>query len=322
MFEESEHMPVQVHGIGPRNPEGMTIDSTTIAAEFLTLPDEVLQNIAVRSGVLGTLALSASARTVNVLCASETVWRQLCAAVWPNRSAAAAAWAQIDTQSIEHSLDSRSCRPADDSWRRMFRQRCIATPGWQVLCPMYDLAIVLAHEPRRCTTWVTNLGFVLLEIDYARAELNLHCDHRGRAQDAEFARVWKAVFALLSSDAQTAQQVEACALSANEGLDEWYALAEAGGGHEHPLLVWAFRTLSALLVLGDGFAQGKHPVGEAIEKGKQVLERSIKSLNEEGCDLSMSAAKRSGLVAQRPGHWWWRLPEPRYVSGGCPLISR
>ena len=54
------------------------------------------------------------------------------------------------------------------------------------------------------------------------------------------------------------------------------------------------------------------------------LDEDLISLQQEGCDLSVTAAQRSMAAIGPVGaeHWWWWFDPPCYVSGGCPLIPR
>lgn len=305
------------------------------------LPDEIVLLILAFANPIDVLACSQCSKVHRRLTLAESMWRSQSLSCWPQLGAAAAAWATLSAGYSQRSLDARVSKPADGSWRRMFRHRIRSTPGWSVLCPMYDRAVVLAHQRQRAAgqSWIAQLAFLLLEIDDARTKLRLPTGVRAFRADVEYCRVSCATMALLTRrDASPEPELLAFGERTARALDDWYDLAESGdlGSQQHPLLLSAFRALSAVLVLCDAleaFLRMRDAVAECkgvdcsgsvretLESVRLQLETSVRSLKEEGCDLSVSPNHRPGLVATRGGHWWWRCTEPRYVSGGCPLIG-
>lgn len=309
-----------------------------------TLPDELLVHMLSLSNVTSTRQLAGCARLFSGLVASEVVWRAHCLRAWPQLVQAAAAWSRLPPGSTQRATDSRVV-PPPDGWRRMFRERAHETPGWQVLCPLYDSAIVLAHEQEPPRAWVGKLGLILASIDTSRVKLGLPSRRPAFQCDAEYCRCICSVIALLTLEAaQTADAINAYGEDAQVRLDEWYDLAEAGQPcQEHPLLLSSFGAMSELLLLQDatylaeirGWDEQLSPlpefgcvrrsdvndVADALGAAIGRLERSVKSLQAEGCDLSISAARRPGMISTQRRHWWWRMQEPCFVSGGCPLIA-
>ena len=90
--------------------------------------------------------------------------------------------------------------------------------------------------------------------------------------------------------------------------------------------------LSALSDLFDSFvgAPWLETAAEVREAARRLrgaiarLDEDLISLQQEGCDLSVTAAQRSMAAIGPVGaeHWWWWFDPPCYVSGGCPLIPR
>lgn len=59
-----------------------------------------------------------------------------------------------------------------------------------------------------------------------------------------------------------------------------------------------------------------------LDEAVRGLDAAIKSLHDEGCDMSVTSAQKTTHAAGTPtSHWWWKLEPPCMVSGGCPLIQ-
>ena len=91
------------------------------------------------------------------------------------------------------------------------------------------------------------------------------------------------------------------------------------------LLVSAFVNRSALEAVQMELVVTKEVNPQRLSVAIAAIDQSIRSLSQEGCDLSLTRAQRDAAVVGRaecgnPTHWWWRLEAPCYVSGGNPFI--
>ena len=111
-------------------------------------------------------------------------------------------------------------------------------------------------------------------------------------------------------------------------LDAWY---DNNNNNEPALLLRFLAARSALhairhmqQVARRRFGQASCPFEdtEALEAALSRADASVRSLHEEGCDLSVTAVQlRTHGPGVPPSHWWWQLEAPAYVSGGNPLIA-
>ena len=59
---------------------------------------------------------------------------------------------------------------------------------------------------------------------------------------------------------------------------------------------------------------------EALDVRERL--RELKSLHDEGCDMSVTSAQKTAHAALAPAsHWWWKFEPPIFCSAGCPLIQ-
>lgn len=308
---------------------------------LLDLPDEVLILLLFHVGVDGTLAAAQCCHGVSAVTQSDVLWKFLCGNSWPDWTDARSLWMILCASSSGFAWDVYPDMKGA-SWRELYEQRVRACGvGWRRLLPLYDRCLLKAHRlvpttieadhHDMATAAVVGSSAVVAErawsIEYCELLLDLEVELREAAHQQMSAqrrsshREWARCLELSQSAEQLTRAADTLARESGAALDEWYELLEAGmAGSEQcwRRLLAAFRGLSALTVMrryvsDDGASE--HAIREAAQRVSTV----VRSLQSEGCDLSLPAFRRPAC-AQWPGHWWWSCPEPTFISGGCPFI--
>jgi hypothetical protein len=271
---------------------------------LITLPEELVRTILVGAGDIGTAAVAQTCRVLCAVAKDEDLWEDLVCLAWPHLVEAARKVKRWDT-----------CPPVD-GWRRMHHRRVTeAGPAWRRLCPLHDHILLHAHEDPTAE-WLGEHGAMLLRVDAVVRQLGV------RSERSPAHLRWRLCLAAAHGDDRLARAAAASADECCRELDEWYDQLQAGStGCERgwPLLHRAFGGLSALATSLRYVAAGSenaHALALAVERVCEL----VRSLQSEGCDLSIIPAPRRPAHAAWPDHWWWRCPEPTFVSGGCPLI--
>ena len=315
---------------------------------FTSLPLELVMLILQATGdAVPVLACTSTCRTLAALPSNgERLWQHLCEQAWPwlatPRSVPAAHLAVFPPP----------------SWRELHRSRVrgarldTAGNGWRELLNLYDHSTLVATERR--AGWVVELGTLLLRIERVEHRFARRASpcpdacgdvtpvgmseamHWGETVRQEMHRGINDVLTLAGARALAvpglAPPTDPSARSVVDQLDEWHEMISEGAPpmsaraeEAARLLVSAFVNRSALqaavemelVILGD--------FGGRLNAAIRAIDESIRSLRQEGCDLSLTRAQRDAAVVGRaeygnPTHWWWRLEAPCYVSGGNPFI--
>ena len=326
----------------------VAIDAPFAAAVLSDLPDELLQQILIATNCAQTVVACAQVcSTWASLARSEELWEVLYTTSWP--------LAHRLPHALPASLDS-ACNPwlktkeCASSWRMCHRARCLGTPAgtWRKLLPLYDESVLLAAE--RPGGWIGRLGSVLLRIRNTRkvmetgkwpAVANPHevegvCWLRSfnealmRPQAVDellaFAGGMDALAAAAlprpSGRVETAEEEVMRRGGISAWLDEWYD----NNNNNAPALLLRFLAGRSALQEIFGFKAWNLLAApgslNALSLALGRVDASIRSLHQEGCDLSVTAAQQITHAAGVPiSNWWWRLEAPAYGSGGTLFIA-
>lgn len=339
-------------------PKKMTEEASCQMRFLSDLPDEVLGLILVSADdVAHVMNFAAASHRFHSLAQAETIWRDICWKTWPQlgveRERAPSHLQRLPPARWKQLFQARVRCAECTAWRVLLplydQSLHVATTrpeGWVVALATHLLHIERVRARHSLQKLVGH------EIPY--------WDHTGeeRMRDSEglawagamlsaLLRGCTAVLACAGDDdalaahaATTGEDLaEMRARSVGRQLDAWHELVDSGYGasvtvacqmreEAMVILLHVFEVRSALEVICE-MLYATHPVTTAYEQltaALAVIDENITSLRLEGCDLSVTTAQRSttaigAIVASSKEHWWWRIQEPTYVSGGCPLIS-
>ena len=324
-----------------------------------TLPEELLESLLLpHCGAAAAVQVAKCSQALRGLVAtSDRLWQSLCEKEWSELHAVASVTEEIDDLATDGRRQQwwGGPNPPKAAWREFFSRKYCAYDKNLTLSRQYDHIVVLLHRRSNLADdWLEQLGWTLAEMLLARSKVSerryLLLPQTPSSANVHLPQIlsWRCPYPWLTNrhademvDAAVALSTEACAL-----LDAWYELAGQGGishsSESRRDLLRAFRALSALHALTwchvdlSGPLVGLNPasheqpwqakrgqLARALKACTGRVAHTIRSMREEGCDISIPASVRPACVvgpAAARTHWWWHCPEPTFVSGGCPLI--
>ncbi|KAL1523127.1 hypothetical protein AB1Y20_018083 [Prymnesium parvum] len=285
-------------------------------ARMDALPDDLLLLCLSRLCEADLSRCASVSRCFARVCAADELWRHVCRRRWP----------QLGSSPRFATVYSPLC--ASGSWRALHQCRA-TTPRWREVCFRLDLSLH-AVGAGRAEDWPESLASTLSALAGVMSS--------GVASEEE--RAWAVGLAaqLGAAEAPLLGALGVWARALEGRLDEWFEAAAAHTPHAAAsTLVEARRRMaeallavltgrSALAVLEDALlsetVRAELPGFEKLWRDAGLphaiyrVDVSLESFKLEGCNLSVSAARR--LPGVPMSHWWWWLQPPIFVSGGNP----
>ena len=335
---------------------------TTMDAErrsLVDLPDELLSAIFVVADEQAVLACARVCAAWAPLVASEELWAHHCSRRWPLlQQLGGAPGLRYPPPSWRQLHRNRVVNAPPGTWRTLpslYDQTLLIAselkPGWITSLGPLLLRVAGLRKLHGLEPWLTEIDNdshepAFEELAWLR---NLHgallgrrslCELLAYAGDRHALEELRVLLEELRADGGGGDGSGELDAELDRGgmmswLDAWY---DSGASEELLQFLSGRSSLEAVRVLlrhclYSGWVLDERTAEESrtaaaveaclrLDGSLRLLDAAIKSLHDEGCDMSVTSAQKTAHAAGAPtSHWWWRLEPPCMVSGGCPLIQ-
>tara|TARA_B110001452_G_scaffold36048_1_gene27668 strand:+ start:89 stop:1093 length:1005 start_codon:yes stop_codon:yes gene_type:complete len=320
------------------------------------LPDELLSAIFVAADEEAVLACARVCAAWAALAASEELWAQHCLRRWPLlEKLGGAPGSRYPPPSWRQLHRSRVINAPPGTWRTLLslydQSKLTATqqePGWiRSLGPLL-LRVAGVSKLHGVSTWPKQTAPSTRlpckpaseELEWLRHMNRALINRRAVRTLLAYAGDRHALEELRADDGGGDGSSELDAEIDRGGLmwwlDAWY---DSGDPEEYLTFLAGRSTLEVLRVLlkhceaspwviekdlpsATTFMVETFEACSRLDEAVRGLDAAIKSLHDEGCDMSVTSAQKTAHAALAPAsHWWWKFEPPIFCSAGCPLIQ-